>query len=169
MNPGAGLLAAVSADVNQPSARNLTRPRRRSACPERSCAGALVRPDLPALLGAPEEQAQNAYGSDGSTASPTTRRSRPPAPPSGSTDTMKPSATYDGSPVAGTTDLRGEAAQAKRGLGHTAVLYSNQTIAISFGGDGANAGPARRHRPQPGLILNWEPGSTRTSKETPTR
>lgn len=103
---------------------------------------ALNRPDLPELLETPEEPAQNAYGNDGSTELADGRKiPTPEATVRFETYTVKLSASYDDLSVAGTADLLGEAAQAKKILGRAAALYSNPTIAISFGGDKADAGP----------------------------
>ncbi len=103
---------------------------------------ALNRPDLPALLGTPEEPARNAYGNDSSTELAGGRQiPTPGATVRFETYTVELTASYDDLPVAGTADLLGEVAEVKQVLGRAAVLYSNQTIAITFGGDGAGAGP----------------------------
>ncbi|WND39148.1 DUF6215 domain-containing protein [Streptomyces sp. BB1-1-1] len=103
---------------------------------------ALNRPDLPALLGTPEEPAQNAYGNDEPTELADGRKiPTPEATVRFETYTVKLSASYDDVSVAGTAELLGETAQAKKVLGRAAALYSNRTIPISFGGDGADAGP----------------------------
>ncbi|WP_406009079.1 DUF6215 domain-containing protein [Streptomyces sp. NBC_00637] len=104
---------------------------------------ALNRPDLPALLGTPREHALTAYGNDGSVE----RASGAAIPsPEGTvqldTYTVKLSRSYDKYPVAGMEDLLSEA-ESKTILGHPAVLYSGQTIALDFdlGGGKSEAGP----------------------------
>lgn len=104
---------------------------------------ALNRADLPALLGTPRERAQTAYGSDGSVET----AGSPDIPtPEGTvqldTYTVKLSRSYDDLPIAGMEDLMNEA-EKKTVLGHPAVLYSGQTIAIRFnlGGGKSETGP----------------------------
>jgi hypothetical protein len=102
----------------------------------------LNRPGLPVLLGTPEEPAQNAYGDESSTTLAGGGRIRSPeATVRFETYTVKLSAAYDGLPVAEAADLLGETARGRKVLARTAVLYSNRTISISFGGDGADTGP----------------------------
>ncbi|MFJ8193938.1 DUF6215 domain-containing protein [Streptomyces sp. NPDC096094] len=103
---------------------------------------ALNRPDLPALLEVPEEPARNAYGNDEPTGLADGRKvPAPEATVRFETYTVKLSASYDDISVAGTADLLGETAQARKVLGRAAALYSNRTIAIAFGSDQADAGP----------------------------
>ncbi|CAM5408869.1 DUF6215 domain-containing protein [Streptomyces aurantiogriseus] len=104
---------------------------------------ALNRTDLPALLGTPKEQAQTAYGSDASVKSASgTETATPEATVKFDTYTVQLSRSYDDLPVAGTEDLL-NSAESKTILGHPAVLYSSQTIAIRFnlGGGESETGP----------------------------
>lgn len=104
---------------------------------------ALNRVDLPTLLGTPQEQARTAYGSDGSVEM--ARGTEIPTPEGTvqlDTYTVKLSRSYDDFPIAGMEDLMNEA-ETKTILGHPAVLYSGQTIAIRFnlGGGQSDTGP----------------------------
>ncbi|MFI8519118.1 DUF6215 domain-containing protein [Streptomyces sp. NPDC085481] len=106
---------------------------------------ALNRPDLPALLGTPGEQAQNAWGSDGWT---TLLKDDKVASPEGDvrlpTYSVNLSVSYDRLPVATMGRFLGNTAEPTKVLGREAVFYSDRTIAlkISLGGGGkGEAGP----------------------------
>ncbi|WP_330307737.1 MULTISPECIES: DUF6215 domain-containing protein [unclassified Streptomyces] len=105
---------------------------------------ALNRPDLPALLGTPDEHAETAGGSKSSvTLADGTKIAAPEANVDLMTYSVKLSASYDHLPVADTIGYLGESAEKKTVLGHPAVLYSDRTIAITFnlGGGKADSGP----------------------------
>ncbi|MFE0451478.1 DUF6215 domain-containing protein [Streptomyces sp. NPDC058914] len=104
---------------------------------------ALNRADLPVLLGTPKEQAQTAYGSDGSVKTAGgAETATPEATVRFGTYTVQLSRSYDDLPVAGLGGLL-NSAEKKTVLGHPAVLYSSQTIAIRFnlGGGESETGP----------------------------
>ncbi len=111
---------------------------------------ALNRSDLPGLLGTPTEKAVTASGSDNeSTWADGTKTVTPEATVRLDTYTVELSASYDDLPVAESVGYLGSGAETRKVLGHTAALYSGQTVAISFGFDGADAasgpgGVARR-------------------------
>ncbi|WP_330455761.1 DUF6215 domain-containing protein [Streptomyces sp. NBC_00820] len=100
---------------------------------------ALNRPNLPVLLGAPDETAQTANGSSSSFALPDgTKVTTPTAEVDTQTFSVQLTAPDDRAPVAETAGLMGMSAQKTTLLGHPAVLYSDHTIAIRFslgGGD----------------------------------
>jgi hypothetical protein len=138
-NSGAGGPAVCSSSSPSPDTRK-TRPAH-YVSGARLCT-ALNRPDLPKLLGTPTEEAQSASGDE---------RSFKPA---GGTEITSPEATVtfatysvelsasDGLQVAEMAGYLGNTAEARTVVGHPAVLYSNRTIAISFGGEGkADTGP----------------------------
>ncbi|MFF1542539.1 DUF6215 domain-containing protein [Streptomyces sp. NPDC058291] len=104
---------------------------------------ALNRPDLPALLGTPQERAVTASGGDGSVVPAGGKEVRTPeATVQLDTYTVQLTRSYDELPIAGMADLLNEA-QTKTVAGHPAVLYSTQTIAIRFnlGGGKSETGP----------------------------
>ncbi|MFD3503596.1 DUF6215 domain-containing protein [Streptomyces sp. NPDC058676] len=104
---------------------------------------ALNRGELPALLGTPQEHALTAYGSDGSVEmAGGTDIPMPEGTVRLDTYTVKLSRTYDDLPIAGMEDLLNDAEKTTI-LGHPAVLYSGQTIAIRFnlGGGESDTGP----------------------------
>ncbi|MER5527376.1 DUF6215 domain-containing protein [Streptomyces sp. NPDC002677] len=104
---------------------------------------ALNRPDLPALLGTPREQAETASGSgDWITLAGGTKIPSPDATVTLKTYSVKLSASYDDLSVAEVGDLMGGARKTTV-LGHPAVLYSSPTISIGFnlGGGKATTGP----------------------------
>ncbi|MER7842049.1 DUF6215 domain-containing protein [Streptomyces sp. NPDC096040] len=103
----------------------------------------LNRPDLPALLGTPQEQVETAGGSgDWITLAGGTKIAAPDATVTLKTYSVKLSASYDDLSVAETGDLMGDARETTV-LGHPAVLYSSPTISIGFdlGGGKASTGP----------------------------
>ncbi|MCX4987989.1 MULTISPECIES: DUF6215 domain-containing protein [unclassified Streptomyces] len=103
---------------------------------------ALNREDLPAMLGTPDEHAETASGSGGYfTVAGETRVASPEANVTLTSYSVKLSATYDRLSVADWTDLLGTSAEPRTILGHPAVLYSDRTIAITFGSDQSDAGP----------------------------
>ncbi|MEI5524919.1 DUF6215 domain-containing protein [Streptomyces brasiliscabiei] len=111
---------------------------------------ALNRSDLPGLLGTPTEKAVTASGSDNeSTWADGTKTVTPEATVRLDTYTVELSASYDDLPVTEAVGHLGSGAETRKVLGHAAALYSDRTIAISFGPDGADAesrpgGVARR-------------------------
>ncbi|MFD7610456.1 DUF6215 domain-containing protein [Streptomyces sp. NPDC059828] len=98
----------------------------------------LNRPDLAALLGTPGETPTKASGSDSAVGEIAT----PEGQVEFATYSVNLSATYDGDPVAGSSDFLRNAAQHRTFLGRPAVLYSSQTIKLSFslGGSGGSSG-----------------------------
>ncbi|MDX3693803.1 DUF6215 domain-containing protein [Streptomyces europaeiscabiei] len=112
---------------------------------------ALNRSDLPGLLGTPTEQAVSASGgeSESSWADSGTKTVTPEAKVTLDTYTVELSASYEDLPVADSVGYLGADAETRTVLGRPAVLYSGQTIAISFGLDGSDpqsgpGGVARR-------------------------
>jgi hypothetical protein len=104
---------------------------------------ALNRPDLPALLGTPQERADTAVGGDGEFTSPGgTKVYTPEATVGLETYSVQLSALSDGLPVSRTVGVRGDGAEPRSVLGHPAALYSDRTVALSFslGGGRAEAG-----------------------------
>ncbi|MFG3295124.1 DUF6215 domain-containing protein [Streptomyces sp. NPDC048179] len=104
---------------------------------------ALNRPDLPALLGTPGEQAESAGGSgDWITLAGGAKIADPDATVSLDTYSVKLSASYEDLTVAEMGDLMGDARKTTI-MGHPAVLYSSPTISIGFnlGGGKATTGP----------------------------
>ncbi|MFF4897818.1 DUF6215 domain-containing protein [Streptomyces sp. NPDC001068] len=104
---------------------------------------ALNRPDLPALLGTPGEQAETASGSgDWITMAGGTKIPAPDATVTLRTYSVKLSASYDRLTVG---QVRGLTDGARRTtvLGHPAVVYSSPTVSIGFdlGGGKASTGP----------------------------
>ncbi|MEU6144677.1 DUF6215 domain-containing protein [Streptomyces sp. NPDC047081] len=105
---------------------------------------ALNRPDLPTLLGTPDEFARTAYGSDATITS--ADGSKTPAP-EGNVDldtySLKLSVSDDDVPVSEMAAFLGSGAQTRTILGHPAVLYSDRTIALSLnlGGGKVDTGP----------------------------
>lgn len=107
----------------------------------RLCA-ALNRPDLPALLGTPSEQAETASGNgDWITLASGTKVAAPEANVVLKTYSVKLSASYDRLPVTQAAALLGAGAQKKTVLGHPAVLCSDRTIALTLGGGKAGTAP----------------------------
>ncbi|MDJ0381921.1 DUF6215 domain-containing protein [Streptomyces sp. G-G2] len=105
---------------------------------------ALNRPDLPTLLGTPTDQAQNAWGSDGSVEhADGSKTATPAANVVTKAYTVKLTSSYDRFPVAQLTGLLGSTAQKQTVLGHPAVLYSDRTIKLQFslGGGKSSSGP----------------------------
>ncbi|MCX4528521.1 MULTISPECIES: DUF6215 domain-containing protein [unclassified Streptomyces] len=122
--------------------------------PERYASGAalcaaLNRPDLPALLGTPEDQAWNARGSGRWITLLGTDIATPEAEIQLKTYTVNLSASYDDPEFDRTVTGLGPTAQRQTVLGHPAVLYSDRTIAITFdlkGGKGSSGpGGIARH------------------------
>lgn len=111
---------------------------------------ALNRKDLPKLLGTPLEEAKTASGSEReSTWAGGSKTVTPEATVELETYSVQLSASDDDLPVAESVAYLGDGAETKKVLGHPAVLYSGQTIAISFKLDGSDAesgpgGVARR-------------------------
>ncbi|AVH56084.1 MULTISPECIES: DUF6215 domain-containing protein [Streptomyces] len=103
---------------------------------------ALNRPDLPTLLGTPEERAETAGGSDSwITLAGGTEIAAPEANVALKTYSVKLSASYGRLPVAQEADYLGETAQTRTVLGHAAVLSSDRTIALTFNGGKIDTGP----------------------------
>ncbi|MFI8826674.1 DUF6215 domain-containing protein [Streptomyces sp. NPDC053431] len=97
----------------------------------------LNRPDLPALLGTPAEQARTAWGSDGWTGGD----DKSPSPEGNvtlPTYSVKLGVSYDRLPVAQLGRLLGNMAEPTKVLGRQAFFYSDRTIAFSvpLGGGG---------------------------------
>jgi hypothetical protein len=102
---------------------------------------ALNRADLPALLGTPDERVETADGDDGwMTLDGGTKIASPEANVTLKTYSMKLSASDDRVSVAQGLDLL-PSAQPRQVLGHPAILYSDRTIAITFGSGKADSGP----------------------------
>ncbi|MGW3135256.1 DUF6215 domain-containing protein [Streptomyces sp. NPDC001139] len=105
---------------------------------------ALNRPDLPALLGTPDEYAQTADGNVSTmTSADGSKTSTPEADVDLKTYSLRLSLSDDDVPVADMAAFLGATAQRRTVLGHPAVLYSDRTIALSFnlGGGKASSGP----------------------------
>ncbi|WP_420877305.1 DUF6215 domain-containing protein [Streptomyces neyagawaensis] len=101
---------------------------------------ALNRKDLPKLVGTPLEEAEYASGSESESRwASGTKTITPEAKVELESHTVQISASYDDLPVAESMDYLGAGAQSRTVLGHKAVLYSGQTIAISFRLDGGDA------------------------------
>jgi hypothetical protein len=101
---------------------------------------ALNRQDLPALLGTPEEHAETADGSDSwITLDGGTRIASPEANVTLRTYSVKLSASDDPVSVARGTGLL-PSSEPRQILGHPAILYSDRTIALTFGSGKADAG-----------------------------
>jgi hypothetical protein len=130
-------------DASEPAACSSTH----DALPSQYVSGAqlcaaLNRPDLPTLLGTPEDRAQTAGGSENSiTLAGGAKIATPEANVVLKTYSVKLSASYDHLPVAQMADLLGKTAQTKTVLGHPAVLYSDRTIAITFTSGKTSTGP----------------------------
>jgi hypothetical protein len=104
---------------------------------------ALNRPDLPALLGTPQEEIETASGSgDWITLAGGTKLAAPEATVSLETYSVKLSAAYDDMPVSETEGLMSDARKTTV-LGHPAVVYSSPTISFKFNlaGGKADTGP----------------------------
>ncbi|MDQ1034149.1 hypothetical protein QFZ75_000565 [Streptomyces sp. V3I8] len=102
---------------------------------------ALNRPDLPTLLGTPKERAYTAVGGDSTvTFAGGTKTATPEATVGLETYSVQLSALDNGLSVARSVRLMGDGAEPKSVLGHPAALYSDRTIALSFGGDRSEAG-----------------------------
>ncbi|MET7287094.1 DUF6215 domain-containing protein [Streptomyces sp. NPDC005573] len=98
---------------------------------------ALNRPDLPVLLGAPQEEARTAYGSESSfSGADGSKVAMPSAEVDTKTYSVQLTASDDRYPVSETASLMGTGAEKRTLLGHPAVLYSDHTIAIRFRLDG---------------------------------
>ncbi|MCL6671054.1 DUF6215 domain-containing protein [Streptomyces panaciradicis] len=105
---------------------------------------ALNRPDLPALLGTPDEYAETANGNVSTmTSADGGKTSTPEADVDLKTYSLRLSLSDDDVPVADMAAFLGATAQRRTVLGHPAVLYSDRTIALSFnlGGGKASSGP----------------------------
>ncbi|MEU6757882.1 DUF6215 domain-containing protein [Streptomyces sp. NPDC046685] len=103
---------------------------------------ALNRPDLPALLGTPGEQALAAGGGVAwSTPLGGTKIATPGANVQLTTYSMKLSASYDPLSVTDMADLLGLGAQKTTVLGRPAVLSSDRTIAVTFDHGKTGTGP----------------------------
>lgn len=132
--------AVCSADEpSEPQDTSATGPKSARRVSGAALCEALNRADLAGLLGVPGEIALSAHGSDGSIGLPGSKRiAHPTAEVGFGTYTVHLSATYDGSPVAGSgTYLRD--AQKRTVLGHPAFLYTEQTIRIRFRIDGGES------------------------------
>lgn len=112
----------------------------------------LNRPDLPALLGTPGQQAQTAWGSDGTPQGPdgADRTPTPSGTVSLATYEVELSVSYDRLRVAQFRTLLGNTAEPTTFQGRPAVLYSDRTIAlrIPLGGKGkaeSGTGGIARH------------------------
>ncbi|MFE9881297.1 DUF6215 domain-containing protein [Streptomyces sp. NPDC005784] len=102
---------------------------------------ALNRADLPALLGTPDEHAQTAIGNDSViTLDGGTKIATPEANITLKTYSVKLSASNDRISVAQSVHLL-PSAEPRQILGHPAVLYSDRTIALTFGSGKAESGP----------------------------
>ncbi|MET7983904.1 MULTISPECIES: DUF6215 domain-containing protein [unclassified Streptomyces] len=102
---------------------------------------ALNRPDLAALLGTPDEHARTADGNDSwITLDGGTRIASPEANVTLKTYSVKLSASDDRLSVTQGLDLLPKA-EPRQILGHPAVLYSDRTIALTFGSGKAESGP----------------------------
>ncbi|MFJ4499585.1 DUF6215 domain-containing protein [Streptomyces sp. NPDC088864] len=99
---------------------------------------ALNRADLAALLGTPDETAKSANGDDGSFGLLGADIASPSAEVEFDTYTVSVSATYDGSPVAGSGAYL-PAAGKRTFLGRPAYLYTDRTISIRFRLDGKDS------------------------------
>ncbi|MEU3983139.1 DUF6215 domain-containing protein [Streptomyces sp. NPDC026672] len=138
--------AVCPAPHDSPSSRRVSGPR--------LCA-ALNRPDLPSLLGTPQEYAETADGDESSfDLAGGTRITTPEATVTLTTYSVRLSASDDDLPVAGLTGILGARAEERTILGHPAVLYSNRTIAIRFHGREADSGPGGIAR---GLVVARDP------------
>ncbi|MFD6549787.1 DUF6215 domain-containing protein [Streptomyces sp. SAS_267] len=102
---------------------------------------ALNRADLPALLGTPDERARTADGHDSwITLDGGTKIASPEANVTLKTYSVKLSASDDRLSVSQGLDLLPKA-EPRQILGHPAVLYSDRTIALTFGSGKAESGP----------------------------
>ncbi|MDX2676943.1 DUF6215 domain-containing protein [Streptomyces sp. NY05-11A] len=103
---------------------------------------ALNRADLPTLLGTPREHARSAYGNHSSIETGGSETPTPGGTVQLDTYTVQLSRSYDDFPVGGMEELLNEA-EKKTVLGHPAVLYSGQTVAIQFnlGGGKSDTAP----------------------------
>jgi uncharacterized protein DUF6215 len=140
-NSGGDSGPAVCSSTDTSSAHTKKRQSSKRVSGARLCT-ALNRPDLPRLLGTPAEQAETASGGEsGFKLAGGTRIATPEADVTLPTYSVKLSASYDDLSVTETADLMGRNAQKQTVLGHPAVLYSDQTIAITFNGSKADTGP----------------------------
>ncbi|MFF7329979.1 DUF6215 domain-containing protein [Streptomyces sp. NPDC008150] len=107
----------------------------------------LNRPDLPAMLGTPEDHVQTADGSGNwITLAGGDKIAAPEAHVETQTYSVKLSVDYDHLTVSQMADLFGKDAEPRTVLGHPAVLYSDHTITFSLGGDGGTRpGGIARH------------------------
>ncbi|MER7678545.1 DUF6215 domain-containing protein [Streptomyces sp. NPDC096934] len=107
----------------------------------RLCA-ALNRPDLPTLLGTPEDRAVAAWGSGTwVTLAGGQKIASPEATVTLKTYSVKVEASYDRLPVAEAARLLGGDAQRTTLSGHPAVLYSDRTFSLGLHGGKATTGP----------------------------
>ncbi|WP_411107462.1 DUF6215 domain-containing protein [Streptomyces sp. cmx-4-9] len=102
---------------------------------------ALNRPDLPELLGTPQDTALSAGGRGTWLTLLGDRTAAPEAKVSLETYAVQLTASYGGLPVARTAEAPAAAAQPTTVLGHPAVLASERTIAISLNGGKTGSGP----------------------------
>ena len=107
---------------------------------------ALNRPDLPVLLGTPDEYAETADGNESTiTSADGTKTTTPEADVDLKTYSLRLSASDDDLGVADMAGILGTGAETKTVLGHPAVVYSDRTIALSFNLGGgktkADSGP----------------------------
>ena len=105
---------------------------------------ALNRPDLPALLGTPNERAVTASGSEStSTSADGTKTTSPEADVDLKTYSVQLTASGDDLRVSEFAGFLGSGARTTTILGHPAVLYSDRTIALHFslGGGKSGTGP----------------------------
>jgi len=101
---------------------------------------ALNRPDLPALLGTPAEQAETAQGTGNwITMADGEKIPDPEAEVRLTTYAVQLSASYDGLPVGRTARLLSADARSTTVLGHPAALYSSRTVQFTFRFDGGKS------------------------------
>lgn len=108
----------------------------------------LNRPDLPAMLGTPEDHVQTADGTGNwITLAGGDKIAAPEAHVQTQTYSVKLSVDYDRLTVSQMADLFGKEAEPRTVLGHPAVLYSDHTIAFTLGGGdpGTKPGSIARH------------------------
>ncbi|MER5730419.1 DUF6215 domain-containing protein [Streptomyces sp. NPDC002138] len=107
---------------------------------------ALNRPDLPALLGTPDEHAVNAWGNDGAIEhADGTKTATPGAEVGLKSHHVKLSSSYDRFPVAQLAELLGTTVQKQTVLGHPAFFSSDRTLALTFNAGGKSSS-------QPGVM-----------------
>jgi len=93
----------------------------------------LNRPDLPVLLGTPDEYVETADGNEStSTSADGTKSTTPEADVNLTTYSLRLSASVGDFGVADLAGFLGAGTQRKTVLGHPAVVYSDRTMALSF-------------------------------------